>query len=345
MSDFDVVMEQIRAGLTGEAEHDIDYLLSQAQAHQDSPLAKEIARECGRMVWELLPGDQKDAFSQTIDDDGAELQAALDEADRLGRSGRCEEAARVLEPQVHKLDELIAGGWYADDTESVYFDFDTLSELFVWKAHTNEEREPHGVSQPIALVFFVYSSCLYECERYAEAVEWIEKAIRWNPASARLRFELAEDYKRLGDIDACDAAIDVAYPLVANASDMAKWHREKAFVEIERGELELAAAHLIGSLIFEGSDSAANELMYIKAKYGKDFTGMDGNTAVRILEENGRPLVPDMGTLHALADLLLMLREERRVDEAADIAEDLYGLTGDESVGRLAEMLRSESGR
>lgn len=189
-----------------------------------------------------------------------------------------------------------------------------------------------------------YGSCLYDLGRYAEAVEALHKAIRWNPASAQLRFELAENYKRLGYIGACEAALEAAYPCVANGAQMAKWHREKAFVAVERGQLELAAAHLVASMAFEPSDLAVQEMLYIREKFGRDFPQMSGGAAVRVLEERGRPVTADADTIAALADLVAVLRDEGQLAEAASVAGDVYDLTGDETARRAAEELRAQAG-
>lgn len=145
----------------------------------------------------------------------------------------------------------------------------------------------------------------------------------------------------MGDLDACDAPIDAAYPYVASPADMSKWHREWAYVDIERGHLELAAVHLVASTIFGEPDPALGQLAYSKARYGRDFSNMDGDAAVALLDAHGRPLGPDPTTVSALVDLLALLREDGRRQEAAQVAGDVYGLTGAEPVGQLAELLRS----
>lgn len=343
-NDFTSIMSSITAGLTGDAKHDIAYLMSQAEAYKDHPLAKEVARECGRMMWDLMPEDAKAEFDQALDDDGADLHEAMEKAHQLCGEGRVEEALAVLEPQARRLDDLLASGWFADDSQSVYLDFDDMTDYAVWHAHTTETREARMVTQPIAVVYMAYGSCLYDLGRYAEAVEALHKAIRWNPASAQLRFELAENYKRLGYIGACEAALEAAYPCVANGAQMAKWHRERAFVAVERGQLELAAAHLVASMAFEPSDLAVQEMLYICEKFGRDFSQMSGGAAVRVLEERGRPVTADADTIAALADLVAVLRDEGQLAEAASVAGDVYDLTGDETARRAAEELRAQAG-
>lgn len=97
-TDYQTIMSTITAGLTGDARHDIAYLMAQAEAYKDHPLAKEIARECGRMMWDLMPDDAKAQFDQAVDDDGAELRDVMGKAHQLREAGWLDEALAVLEP-------------------------------------------------------------------------------------------------------------------------------------------------------------------------------------------------------------------------------------------------------
>ena len=56
---FDAIMNEIKAGLTGDSNADIDYLQEQVDKYKDHEDAKKIIMECGKLIYELLPEDQK----------------------------------------------------------------------------------------------------------------------------------------------------------------------------------------------------------------------------------------------------------------------------------------------
>ena len=58
-SEYESIMAEIRAGLTGRAERDVPYLMEQMDRYEGHPLVKEITRECGRMIYETVPEDLK----------------------------------------------------------------------------------------------------------------------------------------------------------------------------------------------------------------------------------------------------------------------------------------------
>ena len=77
--DFNDIMQEITSGLTGKSEDDIAYLMQQAEQYKTHHFAKEIARACGRLMFDLIPNDKKAQFEQAIGNDSAGISATLDE--------------------------------------------------------------------------------------------------------------------------------------------------------------------------------------------------------------------------------------------------------------------------
>lgn len=81
---FDDILKQITEGLSGDAEQDIAYLNEQATAYSDHEQAQEIARACGRMIYERLPEEERQkAFDAMMEEDIRPMEAALSEARAL----------------------------------------------------------------------------------------------------------------------------------------------------------------------------------------------------------------------------------------------------------------------
>ncbi len=51
------VMEEIKSGLTGNDEVDRDYLAQQMTKYRGNELGGAVARECTRMLFDILPKD------------------------------------------------------------------------------------------------------------------------------------------------------------------------------------------------------------------------------------------------------------------------------------------------
>ena len=336
---FDEIMEEIAMGLERDPEHDIAYLKEQMEAYKEHEFAQEIIRACGRLMWEVLPDDKRAELQQVIDNHGSSAQSVIEEATYNMKMGNPAKALELIEPLARKYDELIEEGWNGDDRECVHFDFDSNIEMYVWRAHTDEERTPRSATEPFSQVYLIYGSTLFEVGRHDEAIRALEKAIRWNPAKPALRFELGENYKKLGNMEIYERILDAAHPYIATSDDMARFHRSKGFLLIEKGEYELAAAHLMYSLMYASSELALSEIMYIKMKFGEDYTGLTPESAGRLLEEKGELCVANEDTLGALYALIKIAIDNEDVGTAIQAAINLYELTGDEEIGVMAKAL------
>ncbi len=336
---FDEVMEEITMGLKRDPEHDITYLKEQMESFKDHPLAKEIGRACSRLMWEVLPDEEKQELDKIIDNHESSSQSVINEATYNIKIGNMAKALEIIEPLARKYDEMAESGWSQNDNESVYFNFRSPIDEIVWRAHNDELRDVRMAIEPFCDVYFMYGSALYEAGRHKEAIVALEKAMRWNPSNVTVRFEVGENYKKLGDMDAYEHVLDEVHPLIASADDMARFHRSKGFMLVEQESYELAAAHLMYSLLYANSELALGEVMYIKMKCGEDYTDMTPESAADILEKAGELCGANKDTLGALSALIKIAINNEDVGTAAQSAINLYQLTGDEEIGGLAKAL------
>ncbi len=337
-SELAAIIEQIRQGLTGDPQHDAPYLQQQIEQHQNHPLAKEIARECGRMLWDVLPEEQRKAFAQTMDKDTANTMATLAQTALLQREGKSKEALQTIEPLAKQMAQSMDKGLFKDDKASRYFDFETPEQELVWRAHNEEKRTIRHATQPFTQVFSAYASCLYDAERFDDAIAALKKALRWNPANADLYLEIGENYKRLGRMPAYERSLDEAYKYIDNPDTLARFHRSKGYLQIDKHEYRIAAAHLVLSLVYQESQMARGELLYLQQKMHRDFTKMQPDEAKDILVKWGESVGAAPETLQALVGAIKW-GIDQDVYTATRAAVKLYGLTGDEEVGKMARDL------
>ena len=336
---FDEIMESITSGFIGEWESDRKRLKESMEEYKDHPLSKEILRACGRLMWEMVPDDLRAKLEQTMGNHQIATESTLDEVAYNLKMGNPAKALELVEPLAKKLDELAASGWCADDSESRYFDFDSAIDEMVWRAHNDERRDIRSATGPFARVYLTYGSCLYELERHLEAIEACSKAIRWNPADVNLRFELAENYKRLHDMDAYERILQELYPYIASADELAHYHRAMGYLRIEQQHFKTAAAHLMASLLFEESSLPLGEVMFIKMEHGQDYTDMTLQEAVSVLDSAGEPLLIDHATFDAMDQLLRMALQHGDLHTALQVAVELYNFTKSEECERIVREL------
>ena len=77
--DFDQIMSEITAGLTGDEAKDIPYLEEQAERYKDSEYAMEVGRACGRLLFEIIPEEKREELDRLLQKQGLAVDATLDE--------------------------------------------------------------------------------------------------------------------------------------------------------------------------------------------------------------------------------------------------------------------------
>ena len=67
--DFNKIMQEITAGLTGDNAQDIAYLKAQMEKYKDHEYGREIIRACGRLLYEKLPDELKNKVNQAAENE------------------------------------------------------------------------------------------------------------------------------------------------------------------------------------------------------------------------------------------------------------------------------------
>ena len=338
---FDRIMMEITAGLTGDPDHDIPYLQSKTEQFKDHSLSQEILRACGRLIWDCLPEDKKSDLHKTLENRESGTDSILQEAHFNLTQGQAMKSLELLEPLIEQYDDLIEKGWNENDSESVYFDFGAPIEEIIWKAHSDEKRDVRKTTEPFFRAYLLYGSCLYELHQHEKAIEALKQACRWNPASACVYFEIGENYKQLGNIEMLEKYCEEAFPFIGRKEDFAKYHREKGYIAVEQGEFRKAAAHNMYSLLFEHSNLALSEVMFIKMQHGEDYTDMTIEESENILAEYGEQTTADEETLSAFSSIARYALDNDDLDLAIYAMTTLYELSRNETYGELLEELIS----
>ena len=84
--------------------------------------------------------------------------------------------------------------------------------------------------------------------------------------------------------------------------------------------------------------------MYIKMKYGQDYTDMTPQDALTVLEEANEEVFPDEDTFHALNQLLGESFRQGDYQTTLETAVELYNFTHGEEYERLVHQLMDTLG-
>lgn len=194
-------MESITVDLNGEPQHDIALLKAACEKYKDALFGKEIVRACGRMMYEVPPENKRSDFERILENYAMASEETLNEIEFNLQRGNTKHALEIALPYAEKMQTIEQGGVCLEDSESVYYDFLEPAQELLWVARNQTTKTVRKAVEPFSKVYLVAASALYESERYDEAIVWLERAIRWNPASPALYLELCENYKCKGEFE------------------------------------------------------------------------------------------------------------------------------------------------
>lgn len=139
--------------------------------------------------------------------------------------------------------------------------------LFYQYIGLEKELEHIPFNEPLFDLYYIYGTLLLENDDFANAEEYLLKALRINPVSSKTILSLADIYKSktrtynrffLYNVD----ALKFAY----KNEDIAGAYRNFGFFYVEENQLDIAAVFYDYSLNFDFNKQAFRELEYIKSR-------------------------------------------------------------------------------
>lgn len=331
--DFDSIMKEIVGDLTGDAKTDIKYLKAQAEKYKDHKYGKEILRACGRLMVDLIPDDEKEKLAEVIDKDNKGWESALEEI----RFKICQKdyktALKLIEALVQKYEEL---NLFEDDAVSEYHNFKEIMEEVLYRHIYQPKKDLRNATVDYSEIYLLYGSLLYELKRHEDAIEALEKAMRWNPSSASIAFEHAENYKVLGNLDEFEKCTKNIFKIAFRPKDLARCYRNLGYLYVEKQNYDLATCCETFSLQFEKSNMVQSELYYISTKTGKVFEPSIDEIK-GFFEINDIPFGPDEDVIGLAYTYGKHIFEEKNYSVAAYFLDIVAGFYEDPEVMSMLE--------
>lgn len=218
---------------------------------------------------------------------------------------------------------------YLEDNPNAFEDedyhaFNNPLELEMFKHFFSDDIKLIAPEIPIKDIYYTYGFLLLEANRLEDAKQSLLKALKFNPVSSAIIFELMEVYKRINDYDSYNRCLKDVFRFAYSPQDLARAYRYLGFFNIEIRNFELAAASYIYSLKYENSEAAYQELAFLKDS-GQDIE-IPFEDAVRILQDNNVSLVGDEFVVSKFRQWGDEFAEEEHFEEALNMYGCAYSL-------------------
>lgn len=258
---LDKILNKITSGLTGDSTKDIQYLKNQAEKYKKHKDAKEILRACGRLIHKFISDEEKKELERLIDSDRKDIEASIKEIRFNALKGNIKKAYKLSEALVSKME---ASMMFENDTVSEYFVFDHLFEKVLYDYYNSPHKELREAPIPYGEIFYMHGNILFEMKCILEARKYLEKALRWNPASCTIAFEYIETFKAEKQWDMFFELTKEQHKYAYKPQDIARCFRNLGYYYIEVEEYLVAAVCYMLSLSYEQTPFAQSQLDYIE---------------------------------------------------------------------------------
>ena len=308
------------ANLTGDLKTDIPYLESQVRHYANEPNGEELAKHITDLAFSLLPKEQQDQFMHATTLKGKRLDQVFHEARELLNSGKKEETAMALRALTSKCEECFGSG-----SKLNYFSFRNPFEYHLYRmlypGQSNIERAPYD----FAMYCTIYGYTLVELNKLDEAVEALEQAIRFNPVSCDVRFELAEVYKLKREPDKLLAVIKDMFPIASSTYALSRIYADLGFYAIAVHDYDAAVCFFYESLVYNNHPGVQAELVNLRGLMGHDI---EPPTRKQVLAAFAQYELP-AGPSEDLIRLALVLAQTAVQDEELKLAAYFYSIAYD----------------
>ena len=339
--EFDLIMHDITSGLTGDPNVDMSYLNEQCEKYSNHELGKEIARACGRLIYEMIPEDKKAELNKVIGNDNAGTESIMEEVRFNIYKRDFNKAFNLIEPLVQKLED---GKPFEDDRVSEYHTFAESFEEVLYIFRSKSEKDVREATIPLADIYLLYGSILVDLKRIQEGQEAFKKALRWNPTNFLITSEYIETYKVIGDMDSFFKLTIDAFRIAFRPQHVARCYRNLGFYFVEKQLFSEAIACYLLSLQYEkDSKQAQSELYFINNQAEAPMKQPTLDDVKQYADKYGFPIGADQDILGLSYSYGKHFYDDRQFDAAKYFFDITYGLTEDAEIKKLIDDCTGQS--
>ena len=321
---YENIINEIKANLGENNDLNRQYLSSQIEVYKDHPYNKEIIKEISRLMWDCLSDDEKQEFIEISEKENP-IMDILNDIYYDIENGNYEKPLEKLNKFMETFPEM-----FEDDKVSEYHYFTNPLEELIFRKYIGLKKELRYIpdNQPLLDLYYVYGFLLLENKEYDKAEEYLKKAIKINPVSARIILELTEIYKvHTYTLNECIIRTSDALKYSYYPQDIARCYRNLGYYYVEENDMKTAMALYIYSMEFEASPLAYTEIKSIQSKTGNMELSL--NECIEIIEGKNIQIGPNPFILEALDEFIKEYDENKLYNQLLYFLELRFDLKND----------------
>lgn len=330
------ILTQLQMEKTGDLEKDLKHLRDAAYDLRKEPNADELVKAIAEYAYSIMPEQTRKEMEQLTYVDGMRMDEAFSRALKLVDSGD----TAAAEPLLKAISDKIAEHYEHGDTK--YFSFRNPFEYHMYRYFYPDDTVFERAPFDFAHYLEVYGFTLLNNRKAREAVKVLERAIKFNPVSADMRFEIAEAYKfmhaRARLLEACQDTL----PLCTSPDRIARVLANMGYYCYEVGDLYEAAVFYFESIRFSPRKTVELELQDTVRRMkveGKKFAPPTHGQTIDVYEKYSMKQPPNSELVNLAVTMAHEAQKYQRPDLEGLFTRVAFDLTNDpEFAKRLAEL-------
>lgn len=180
---------------------------------------------------------------------------------------------RNYEIAISKLENMLkeSNVKEVEDEKNTYYTFGNYAEEAIFNYIYKSKKQNIYPEQNISEIYYYLGFINIDLKNYDLAVEYLDKALKWNPINISAMFEKATVFRMKGNLDRNRAEIEKTFIFIYNSSYLAKFYRELGWYYVERKIYDLGNALYTYSNYFYKTNNAENELKYIAQQENREI--------------------------------------------------------------------------
>ena len=335
--DFDIIMNEITSGLTGDPQADMKYLDEQSQKYKDHPMNTEILRACGRLMAQLIPEDKREELNRLFGNRETGTKAAIEEVKFNIYQKNYDKALTIIEGVIKNQEQL---GFFKDDEVSEYHDFEEFFQEALYIHLYKPQKDLREAQFPYTEAYLLNGSVLIDLNRIEDAQKVFKEGLKWNPVSFALNSEYIETFKAIGQIDKYFELSLEAFKIAFRPYQIARCYRNLGYYFIEK-ELykEAMGCYILSTFLDKESDQAQSEMYYIHTKTGGTVKEPTMDEITSYAQKYSFPIGPDKDVIGLAVAYGRHFMENGQKEGAKYLFQIAYDLIQDEEIKKILDSL------
>jgi len=331
----DKIIEGLILKLTGDNDKDVKFLMSECERYKTHEYANEILRAISRLIYDILPVDEKENINQVSDNRYIGINKKNEEINIQIVKKNFDKALLLIKSVIKNIEDT---GWYLNDDKNEYFCFNNLLEKLIYIDTFKPEKEVMQIPENYAEMYFKCGNVLFEIEEYDNAKIVLEKAICYNPVNTEYLFELGEVYKVKKDWDMVLKINKDCLKYAYTNKSIARCYRNLGYYYVEEEKYEYAIALFNLSINYDKEGMVAySELYYISNKTGLDIKFPAPQIIKKILEENNIQIGANKSVLDLAYTIGFNAQKNNQVEAAKYYYNIIYELTNSNEIKKILD--------